>query len=202
MAAIVAALLRLHLPEQAIRVGTAAFSVCHYLEDNALRLRRFARKTSMLVLQTAGAEDLSSMSAFTTFFKEPIATLGVFYPMHYIIATFPTYSAAKNAYQALRNIGYSEEDVMLATSEEVLAFFEHFREDAGLVGATMRPVSRFFGTEALFGELDIDHAKEKAGFLAIHSLTDQETQKIRETVKPFAPGSMEWYLPGGIQSLV
>jgi hypothetical protein len=142
------------------------------------------------------------MSELSTFFKEPIATLGVFYPKHYIIATLPTYSAAKDAYQALRKIGYSADDVMLATSEEVLAFFEHFRKDAGLVGTAMRPVSLFFGTEALFGEYDIHHAKEKAGFLAIHSVSDQETEKVTETVKPFEPTSMEWYLPGGIQSLV
>jgi hypothetical protein len=142
------------------------------------------------------------MSELSTFFKEPVATLGVFYPRHYIIATFPTYSAAKDAYQALRNIGLCADDVMLANSEEVLAFFEHFRADTGPVGTAMRPVSLLFGTEALFAEYDIHHAKEKAGFLAIHSLTDQETEKITAAVTPFAPSSMEWYLAGGIRSLV
>jgi hypothetical protein len=142
------------------------------------------------------------MSAFTTFFKESEASLGVFYPKHYIIATFPDYFAAKDAYQALRKIGYSDDDVMLATGREMLAYFKHLREEAGVVGAAMRPVSRFFGTEGLFSEHDVEHAKEGCGFLAVHSLTEQETEKIAETVKPFAPSSMEWYLSSGIQSLV
>ena len=142
------------------------------------------------------------MSAFTTFFKESDASLGVFYPKHYIIATFPKHSAAKDAYQALRKIGYCEDDVMVATGQEMLAYFKHLREGAGVVGAAMRPVSRFFGTEGLFSEHDVEHAKEGCGFLAVHSLTEQETEKIAETVKPFAPSSMEWYLSSGIQSLV
>ena len=142
------------------------------------------------------------MSAFTTFFKESDASLGVFYPKHYIIATFPEYSAAKDSYQALRKIGYCEDDVMVATGQEMLEYFKHLREEAGVMGAAMRPVSRFFGTEGLFSEHDVEHAKVGCGFLAVHSLTEQETEKIAETVKPFAPSSMEWYLSSGIQSLV
>ena len=142
------------------------------------------------------------MSAFTTFFKESEASMGVFYPKHYIIATFHEFSSAKDAYKALRKVGYSDDDVMAATGQEMLDYFTHLGKEAGLVGAAMRPVSRFFGTEGLFSEHDIQLAKRGSGFLAVHSLTDQETKKIAETVKPFAPSSMEWYLAGGIQSLV
>ncbi len=143
------------------------------------------------------------MGNLLTFFKESDTSLfGVFYPKHYIIATFPRYSVAKDAYQSLRNAGFREDEAMVATDREVLAFFKNFREDAGLWGIAMRPISRFFATEAPFADHDIEHAKEGSGFLAVHSLTDQQTQTITELMSPFAPSSMEWYLTGGIRTLV
>jgi hypothetical protein len=143
------------------------------------------------------------MGNLSKFFKEPNTSLvGTFYPKHYIIATFSKYSAAKDAYQSLRNAGFSEDEVIAATGEEVLAFFKHFREDAGLWGIVMRPLSRLLFTEATFADHDIDDANGGSGFVAVHSLTDQETKKIAEIMTPFAPSSIEWYLAGGIRSLV
>jgi len=142
------------------------------------------------------------MGGFSTFFRESDKSLGVFYPRHYIIATFPTYTAAKGAHQALRNAGHSDEEVLLATGEEVLEYFQHFREDAGLWGIVMRYLSRLLASEVAFADKDIEHAQEGSGFLAIYSRTDQDAAKIVNTAKPFAPSSMEWYLAGGIRSLV
>ncbi len=142
------------------------------------------------------------MGDFSTFFKESDTSLGIFYPRHYVIATFPKYSEGKNAYQSVRNAGFQEDETMLATAAEVLAFFKHFREDAGLWGIVMRPISRFFATEAIYADRDIQHAFEGSGFLAVHSRTEQATRKITELIKPFAPSSMEWYLAGGIRSLI
>jgi hypothetical protein len=142
------------------------------------------------------------MGGFSEFFKESDESFGVFYPKHYIIATFPTYSAAKDAYQSLRKTGCPEDEVLLATGSEVLEYFKHFREDAGVWGAIMRPISKFFGTEAAFSEHDVEQAKERYGFLAVHSSTDGETERIAQMLTPFAPSSMEWYLSGGIRSLV
>lgn len=152
------------------------------------------------------------MGDFSTFFKESDISVGVFYPKHYIIATFPKYTAAKNACQALRNAGFREDEAMVGTGRDFLEFFKHFREDAGLWGSMMRPVSRFFGTEASFADRDVQNAEDGAGFVAVHSLTDQETARIQELMAPtestgqldpaFAPSSMEWYLPSGIRSLI
>lgn len=142
------------------------------------------------------------MGDFSEFFKESDATLGIFYPRHYVIATFPKYSAAKEAYQSVRNAGFPEGEAMLATGAEALAFFKHFREDAGLWGIVMRPISRFFATEVIYADRDIDHAQEGSGFVAVHSRTEQTTRRITELMNPFAPSSMEWYLAGGIRSLI
>ena len=142
------------------------------------------------------------MESLSTFFRESDKSLGVFYPRHYIIATFPTYTSAKQAYQALRNAGYSDDDTLLATGEEVLEYFHHFRDDAGLWGIVMRYLSRLLASEVAFADKDIEQAKEGSGFLAIYSKTDQDAATILGTVKPFTPNSMEWYLAGGVRSLV
>jgi hypothetical protein len=142
------------------------------------------------------------MGELSSFFKESTTSLGLFYPKHYVIATFPKYSSAQTAGQTLRDAGFREDDVMVATGDEVLGFFKHFREDAGLWGIVMRPISRFFGTEATFADQDIVHAHEGAGLLAVHSLTEQDTKRITSNLAPLEPSSMEWYLPGGVRSLV
>ncbi len=84
----------------------------------------------------------------------------------------------------------------------MLEFFKHFREDAGLWGIVMRPLSRFIGTEAANADLNIEQAKEGAGFIAIHSPTEQDALKIMSVMKPFAPSSADWYLWGGIRSMI
>jgi hypothetical protein len=141
------------------------------------------------------------MGDLSTFFKESESSLGVFYPKHYIIATFPKYSVAKEGYQQLRSAGFGEDEVMLATGREVLNYFKDFREDAGLWGIVMRPISRFIGTEVGYSDENIEQAREGAGFLAIHSQTDQSTKAIMEHLTPLAPSSAEWYLAGGVRSL-
>ena len=145
---------------------------------------------------------MNSINDLSNFFKESDSNLGVFYPKHYIIATFHTFSAAKTAFQALRNSGIPKDEVLLATGEEVLAFFKHFREDSGLWGIVMRPLSRFIGTEAANADLNIEQAKEGAGFIAIHSPTEQDALKNMSVMKPFSPSSADWYLWGGIRSMI
>lgn len=142
------------------------------------------------------------MADFSTFFKESDSSLGVFYPKHYIIATFHHYSAAKGAFQELRDAGFAEDEAMLATGVEVLEFFKHFSEDAGLWGIVMRPLSRFIGTEAANADLNVEQAKEGAGFIAIHSPTEEDAFRIMAMMKGYSPSSADWYLWGGIRSML
>ena len=142
------------------------------------------------------------MATLTHFFKEPNTSFGVFYPKHYIIATFPTFEAAKGANQTLRNAGFNEDEVMAVSGPEALEFSKEFHDHAGIWGDLMTGLSRTFGTEASFVDLDIDKAEHGAGFLAIHSLTDSKSARIVELVRPFEPLTMQWYLAGGIRSLI
>jgi hypothetical protein len=137
-----------------------------------------------------------------TFFKESDTSFGVFYPKHYILATFPSFGLAEQANFALRKAGFGEDETLAVTGGEALEFFRKFHDEAGLWGSLMNEVSRFFDTEAVLVDQDVQHAKEGAGFLAVHSLNERASQRIREVVSPFAPIAMHWYLPAAVQSLI
>jgi hypothetical protein len=142
------------------------------------------------------------MTTLTNFFKESDSTLGVFYPKHYIIATFPTFAKTEEASQALRRAGFGEDEVLAIPASEILKFFEEFRANSGLWASVMTMLSRAFGTEQVFADDDVQRAQAGAGFLAIYSPDEAVASRIQALVMPFAPRAMQWYESGGIQTFV
>ncbi len=145
------------------------------------------------------AEHPKGLSAF---FKESDTSLGLFYPRHYILATFSSFEAAKQAYLELRKAGFDDDEVIPVSGSDALDFFEEFRDHAGIWGHLMIEFSRFIDTEAMFLDKDIRRARRGAGFLAVHCKSERQAQRIREISAPLAPLAMDWYLPAAIQSLV
>jgi hypothetical protein len=142
------------------------------------------------------------MTTLTNFFQESDSNLGVFYPKHYIIATFSTYEKTGQAAQALRNAGFSENEVLAVPGAQILQYFEEFRANSGLWAGVMTMLSRAFGTEQVFVDDDVQRARAGEGFLAVHSVNEQETARICAVLEPFEPRAMHWYEAGGIQSLI
>jgi hypothetical protein len=142
------------------------------------------------------------MTTLTNFFKDSASSLGVFYPKHYIIATFPTFDKTQEAAQAVRKSGFSEDEVLAIPAEEILKFFEEFHANAGLWSGVMTMLSRAFGTEQIFVDDNVECARAGAGFLAVHSPEASQAERIRAMLEPFGPSAMHWYEAGGIQSLI
>jgi hypothetical protein len=142
------------------------------------------------------------MTTLTHFFKESDSNLGVFYPKHYIIATFPTFEETKQAAQALRKAGFSDDEVLAIPGEEILKYFHEFQANSGLWAGVMTMLSRAFGTEQVFADDDVERARAGSGFLAVHSPTEAHTARIRELIGPFGPRAMHWYETGCIQTLI
>jgi hypothetical protein len=143
----------------------------------------------------------ASKSQLFRFFRGSGTTLGVFYPTHYIFAAFPSYQAARNAADKLEDVGFDKDELEAVTCAEALRFFNEVRADTGLWGEIMSRISRFFGTEEVFADMDIRRSQEGAGFLAVYCPREAEAEPIRELLEPFEPLSMQLYLPGGIRSL-
>ena len=142
------------------------------------------------------------MTTLTNFFKESESSLGVFYPKHYIIATFPSFERTQEAAQALRNSGFPADEVLALPGKEILKFFEDFRAHSGLWSGAMTMLSRGFGTEQVFADDDVESARAGAGFLAVHSVDQGDADRVRGLLQPFDPRAMHWYEAGGVQCLI
>jgi len=136
------------------------------------------------------------------FFSGSNISFGVFYPKRHIVAIFPSFEVAKQAEAALRDAGFSEQEVLGIPAEEMLQFLEEFRLHAGLWGVLMEGLSRIFGTEEVFVDNDIRRAREGAGFLAVYSPEDGESERILQLFEPFGPVAIQRYMAWGIQSLI
>ena len=134
------------------------------------------------------------------FFRGRATTLGVFYPTHYIFASFASLENARNAAKALRAAGCTE--VVATSGAETFRFMAEIRSEAGLWGALMASISRFFGTEEVFADIDLAKLEQGAAFLAVYCPREEQADLIRDAVVPFEPLAMQLYLPGGIRSLV
>ena len=94
------------------------------------------------------------------FFHGSGTRLGVFYPTHYIFAAFPSFQAARNAAGKLAEVGFSRDELVAVPAAETLQFFDEMRADVGLWGVLMASLSRFFGTEEVFADIDICKSQE------------------------------------------
>lgn len=141
------------------------------------------------------------MPELSTFFKESDTSLGIFYPLHYIVASFPSEEAASQAYDAVRT-AVAPDEVLLLRSGEALRYFAEHRKEAGLTGTVMTGVSRALGDDATFVDDDVKRAREGAGFVCVHCELEAEAERMKRMMGPFGPTAMHWYLSGGIQSLI
>jgi hypothetical protein len=135
------------------------------------------------------------------FFQGSGTTFGVFYPTHYIFAAFRSYQAARNAADKLEEVGFDKDELVAVTPAETVRFFKEVRADVGLWGELMSRISRFFGTEEVFADMDIRRSRDGAGFLAVYCPRETEAERIRDLIEPLEPLSMQLYLPSGIRSL-
>ena len=142
------------------------------------------------------------MAALTSFFKESESSLGVFYPKHYVIATFRTFAGSEKAAQALRGAGFGEDEVLAVPGADILKYFQEFRANSGLWSGVMTMLSRGFGTEQVFADDDIQRARAGAGFLAVHCPEEAEKLCVRALLTPLEPIAMHCYAAGGVESLV
>lgn len=134
------------------------------------------------------------------FFRGRATTLGVFYPTHYIFASFASLENARNAATALQAAGCTE--AVATSASETFRFMAEIRSEVGLWGALMASISRFFGTEEVFADIDLAKLEQGAAFLAVYCPREEQADLIRDVVVPFEPLAMQLYLPGGIRSLV
>jgi hypothetical protein len=142
------------------------------------------------------------MSELAGLFQEQETRLGVFYPTGYVVAVFRSLGEAKSAHEVLCRAGFPRDEARAVPGSDVLDYFEELSAQTGIWGLLMTEFSRAIDTEASFQDKDIKAAKRGAGFLVIHSETEERAERIHGILAGCGPLAMQWYGPGAVHSLV
>jgi hypothetical protein len=138
------------------------------------------------------------MNKLVDFFGASVERLGAFYPTHCLMAIFRNPSDAEVALHRLVNAGFSASDVIAADGKAVLEFD---KDETDLARFIMRAVSRFFATEQVFADHDLEDARHGAGFLAVRCPTDDLKNAAWSVIEPEAPLDARYYSRLGIEHL-
>jgi hypothetical protein len=114
------------------------------------------------------------MNKLENYFKKSGTRLGVFYPTHHLIAVFRSPMGAESAMLKMLDGSFAPSDAIAADGEAVL---EADEAETDLAGFVMRAISRFFATEQVFADQDLEDARKGAGFLAVRCPTPQAFTK-------------------------
>jgi len=132
------------------------------------------------------------------FFKESDTKLGIFYPNHYLVAVFRNVAAAGLAANKLRVAGFASDEVIATDGAEVVQLA---KQETGIGSLLMQGLSRFFATEQMYTDHDLEHARHGAGFLAVHCPTDLLKAEAWRLIQPEDPVDARYYGSDGIDHL-
>ena len=138
------------------------------------------------------------MNKLVDFFGGSVERLGSFYPTHCLMAIFRNQADAEVALHRLVNAGFSASDVIAADGKAVLEFD---KDETDLARFIMRAVSRFFATEQVFADHDLEDARHGAGFLAVRCPTDDLKNAAWSLIEPEGPLDARYYSRFGIEHL-
>ena len=138
------------------------------------------------------------MSEVAKLFKESATQLGVFYPKHYLMAVFRNLADAEKACLKLRTAGFAEDDVFVLAGPQLI---EMEKDEAGLGSFAMQALSRFFATEQISTDEDLEKARHGAGFVAVYCPKDETKGEAQKILGSEAPVAARYYGAGGIEHL-
>ena len=135
------------------------------------------------------------------FFKEQDHSFGVFYPLHYVVATFDTPERAEAVRKAFVDAGFDDEDVASATGPFVTQKLESM-SGATWIDRFKAGFASFLGTELGYIDDDRKLAQRGAGFLFVYAPDAPSTAKAETLLVRAHPWSARRYDHAGIRRLV
>lgn len=120
-------------------------------------------------------------------FKGGDTLFGIFYPTGYVLSVFEDSADAEGAGAGLRNAGFADDDLVLASGADVLAYSHVLRGNPSLFTRFERFVSRVYGDETHLADEVVELAKRGHTFVAVYAPDAAATARVANTVRPFAP---------------
>lgn len=135
------------------------------------------------------------------FFKQNETSLGVFYPLHYIIAGYDGLDEARAAERAFRESGVAADDVRAATGEFVATQLES-RTDRNLADKLENELVKLVGTEKGYVTEDKQHAARGGAFLFVFAPDDEDAANAKSVFASHPPAFARRYLRIAIEQMV
>ncbi len=140
----------------------------------------------------------NAMSRLADFFKETHTALGIFYPLHCLIAAFPSPAAAEKVSRELHNAGFADDEVIAVKGAD---FIELERQETQLGNFLMQQLSRFLGTEQISTDHNLDLAGGGAAFVVAYCPAEKSKAKAWDLVASSAPLAAHYYGKGSVDHL-
>lgn len=138
------------------------------------------------------------MSELAEFFREGRSVLGVFYPLHYMIAVFPDVAKARHAARDLAFNGFPADEAAAFEGKE---FVEMESEKTSLWGFFMKAISRSMTSEQNVTDHLIDFAQDGRAFLMVHCPDVASKERAWEIVEKEDPIAAHYYTRGYVDHL-
>ena len=138
------------------------------------------------------------MNKLVDYFGMSVERLGSFYPTHCLVAVFRNPAGAESALRKLLNAGFASSDAIAADGKAVLEFD---KDEKDLARFIMQAISRFFSTEQVFADHDLEDARNGAGFLVVRCPSDDLKSAAWSLIALEGPLDARYYSRLGIEHL-
>jgi hypothetical protein len=107
----------------------------------------------------------------------PPRSFGVFAPVGYLVIGFPGEAEAAQARAALLTGGYEQDEVMMFSSQQVIADIERTREDVSILA--------YMGAELGHQKQHLECARQGCAFLVVYAPSEAETTRVMNVARRF-----------------
>ena len=136
-----------------------------------------------------------------SFFKESDSSMGVFYPLHYVLAAFDNEVRAHEICAKFREDGFAEDDVTVVDGPFLVDQLESL-EGSSLLERAEQALVRGVGTELGYIDDDCKTARRGGCFLFVYTPDKEWTDRAIELLKRAHPIYARRYHRAGIHRIL
>ena len=126
-------------------------------------------------------------------FKDGASSFGAFYPKNYVLAVFAEEATAKKAADGALGVGFSRDEVIVASGADVVAHERDVEADKGILSKIGEQLSRLYTDESADSQTLVYLAGQGAAFVLVYAPEDDHTTKAAACLRGFGPTVMRKY---------
>jgi len=126
-------------------------------------------------------------------FKHGDTEFGIFYPTGYVLSVFPDAADADRAVTALRDAGFRDDDFVIASGADVVAYSREMRANPGLLSRFEHFIAGLYVDTADLADELVGLAKRGHTFVAVHAPNETATTRVSGAMHGLSPVVLRKY---------